>query len=160
MLTISTESPTSPDGRALIAGSQLALLQAFPPEDIFTLDPEELAIPSIRFYVARDAGVALGCVALMACDGYGEVKRLFVTDAGRGKGIARALMAALEADARRSGLPWVRLETGNPLVAAVALYRALGYRVCGPFGDYPEHPASLFMEKPLIPETPAQEPLT
>ena len=30
-----------------------------------------------------------------------------------------------------------------------ALYRAVGFVVCGPFGAYPAHPASLFMEKPL-----------
>ena len=37
--------------------------------------------------------------------------------------------------------------TGDGLLAAVALYEKLGYRVCGKFGPYEDHPASLFMEK-------------
>ena len=150
MLTIAIESPVSPEGRALIAGSQTALLEVFPPQDIFSLDPQELANPAVHFLVARENGTALGCVASVRCGDYAEVKRLYVTTAGRGKGVARALMAALEAAALTDDMALIRLETGDALVAAVALYKALGYQVCGPFGDYSEHPASLFMEKHLL----------
>lgn len=149
MLTIALESPTSPEGRNLIEGSQQALLAAFSPEDIFTLDPEELATPDTRFFVARLGGTPTGCVALVDCGTYAEVKRLFVTEAGRGRGVARALMAALEADAAGRAKTLIRLETGAPLAAAVALYTALGYCPRGPFGDYADHPSSLFMEKHL-----------
>jgi putative acetyltransferase len=86
-------------------------------------------------------------VALMHCGGFGEVKRLFVAAAGRGLGVARALMAALEADAVAQGLAQVLLETSDRLVPAVTLYTSLGYRVRGKFGDYDDHPASLFMGK-------------
>jgi putative acetyltransferase len=146
--TIAPESPLSADGRALIAESQQALEQAYPPDEIFSLDAEELAREATAFLVARDArGRALGCVALVDCGGYGEVKRLFVRPEGRGLGLARALMAALEAEARGRGLSEVLLETGSRLSPAVALYESLGYRARGPFGAYPEHPASLFMGK-------------
>jgi putative acetyltransferase len=149
-LAITLEDPCSADGRALIAGSDAALLDVFLPDEIFTMEPEELARPEARFFVARDAaGTALGCVALVDCGGYGEVKRLFVPTEGRGKGVARALMAALEAHAKAAGLPIMRLETGPVLTAAIRLYESLGYRVRGPFGDYADHPASLFMEKVL-----------
>ena len=93
--------------------------------------------------------IALGCVAMVACRDYAEVKRLYVPAQGRGRGLARALMAALEAQAKAAGKAFIRLETGDALVPAVALYRSLGYVARGPFGDYPEHPASLFMEKAL-----------
>ena len=149
MLAITVESPLSPDGLALIAGSQAALLDVFAPDEIFTLDPSELAVPAITFFVARETGRAIGCVALADCGDYGEIKRLYVGPAGRGKGVARALMAALESHAALRGQRLMRLETGDVLVAAVALYKDLGYAVRGPFGDYSEHPASLFMEKPL-----------
>ena len=149
MLTTAVESPLSADGLSLIAGSEAALAAVFAPDEIFTLDPQQLAMPEIRFFVARDQGAPVGCVALMRCDGYGEVKRLFVNPGGRGKGTARALMAALEADARAQGLALMRLETGPGLVAAIALYRSLGYRDCRRFGDYADHPSSLFMEKQL-----------
>ena len=149
MLTTAVESPLSADGLSLIAGSEAALAEVFAPDEIFTLDPQQLAMPEIRFFVARDQGAPVGCVALMRCDGYGEVKRLYVNPGGRGKGTARALMAALEWDAQTQGLAVVRLETGPGLVAAIALYHSLGYRTCGRFGDYADHPASLFMEKHL-----------
>lgn len=146
---IAPESPLSADGQALIAGSQQALDAVFPPDEIFTMSPAELDRPEIAFLVARRDGNALGCVALVDCGDYAEVKRLYVSDAARGRGLARALMAAVEDRARARGHRAVFLETGEALVAAAALYRALGYRKRGPFGDYADHPASLFMEKAL-----------
>jgi putative acetyltransferase len=148
-LTIHVESPLSDDGRAMIAGSQAALLAVFAPDEIFTMTAEELAQPGITFYVARTDGAAVGSVACCDCGDYAEVKRLYVAPAGRGAGIAQALMDRLESDARLAGKTCVMLETGDALVAATALYRKRGYRVRGPFGSYPEHPASLFMEKRL-----------
>ncbi|MCX8507614.1 MAG: GNAT family N-acetyltransferase [Rhodobacteraceae bacterium] len=149
-LIIAPASPLTSEGRALIEGSQSALLEVFSPDEIFTFAAEELARPDITFLTARDGdGPALACVAMADCGDYAEVKRLYVPPAARGLGLARALMLALEARARAAGKLWVRLETGEKLVAAVALYRALGYLARGPFGDYPDHPASLFMEKKL-----------
>lgn len=148
-LTITPESPLTPEGRALVAGSQEALLEVFSPDEIFSFSPDELATTDVTFLVARDGGGPLGCVAMVACRDYAEVKRLYVPAQGRGRGLARALMAALEAQAKAAGKAFIRLETGDALVPAVALYRSLGYVARGPFGDYPEHPASLFMEKAL-----------
>jgi putative acetyltransferase len=145
---ITTESPMSRDGRVLIAESQRALEAVYPPEEIFSFAPEELAGDGTAFLVARDAGgTALGCVALVDCGGYGEVKRLYVRAAARGTGVAAALVEALEAEARRRRLGEVLLETGDRLVPAVRLYRKLGYAERGPFGGYAIHPASLFMGK-------------
>ena len=146
---ITPESPLTADGLTLIAASQRALEEVFPPDAIFSFSPEELATPDVSFLVARDGGGPLGCVAMVDCGDYVEVKRLFVPVQGRGRGLARALLAAIEDRARAAGKSFVRLETGDDLVAAVALYRAVGFVVCGPFGDYPAHPASLFMEKAL-----------
>ena len=148
-LTITPESPLSPDGLALIDASQQALEEVFAPEDIFSFSPEELALPEVTFLVARQNANPMGCVAMVDCGDYAEVKRLYVGPAGRGKGVARALMAELEARAGALGHRYVRLETGDALGPATTLYRSLGYGVRGPFGNYPEHPASLFMEKPL-----------
>lgn len=146
---IAPESPLSSHGRALVDASQQALEEVFPPEDIFSFSAEELALPEVTFLVAREGDRALGCVAMVDCGEYAEIKRLYVGPSGRGKGVARALMAELEARARAKGHGFVRLETGAALEPASALYRRLGYGIRGPFGEYPEHPASLFMEKPL-----------
>lgn len=148
-MIVNEMSPLHPDARALIGQSQRALEAVFPPDAIFTLSAEELATPGTRFFVAYAAGEALGCVALAPRPGYAEIKRLFTRPHARGQGVGRALMAAAEDAARRDGLARLRLETGPDLVAAVALYAALGYRSCGPFGAYQAHPSSLFMEKPL-----------
>lgn len=149
-MLIAPTSPLTPMARALIAGSQEALLAVYGPDEIFTLSAEELAATQgMTFYVASRDNAGLGCVASLDCGSYAEVKRLYVAPAGRGTGLARALMARLEADARASGKTVVMLETGPELLAATALYRALGYVARGPFGDYPPHPASLFMEKRL-----------
>ena len=86
---------------------------------------------------------------MVTCEGYGEVKRLFVHPKARGLALGARLMAALEDQARSQSLSDVKLETGEKLAAAVALYRRLGYSECGPFGEYELHPASLFMEKAL-----------
>ena len=149
-MQIAPTSPLTDIARRLIAGSQAALLEVYAPDEIFSLTAEELAAtPGMTFYVASRADEGLGCVASLDCGDYVEVKRLYVAPAGRGTGLARALMARLEDDARAAGKTAVMLETGPELAAATALYRALGYRERGPFGDYPPHPASLFMEKPL-----------
>ncbi|SLN29867.1 putative N-acetyltransferase YsnE [Pseudoruegeria aquimaris] len=149
-LTIAAESPLTEEAAALIEGSEAALREVYSAEECFTFTAAELAAPGITFLVARTGdGTPAGCVALCDCGTYGEVKRLFVTPEGRGRGTARALMADLEARAAAAGLASVRLETGDKLAAAVALYTDLGYHVRGPFGAYEDHPASLFMEKPL-----------
>lgn len=46
-------------------------------------------------------------------------------------------------------LPLIRLETGIHQKAAIGLYRAAGFEITGPFGDYPDDPLSVFMEKRL-----------
>lgn len=149
-MQITPTSPLTATARALIAGSQEALLEVFGPDEIFTLTAEELAATAgMTFYTATEGDTVLGCVASLDCAQYAEVKRLFVTPEGRGRGVARALMARLEADAKAAGIAMVMLETGPQLLAATALYRALGYTERGPFGDYAPHPASLFMEKAL-----------
>jgi putative acetyltransferase len=148
-LDIRTESPLSPDARALIDASQSALEAVYAADEIFTLDPEELAAPNAQFLVARVDGKAVGCIALVDNLRYGELKRLFVDAAARGLGLGQRLVAAAEAAARDVGLKVLRLETGPELVPAVKLYRSLGYRERGPFGDYADLPCSLFMEKRL-----------
>lgn len=148
-LTITQENPLSDEGRALINGSETALRAVYAADECFSFTADELAKPGVRFFVARTGGTPIGCVALCDCETYGEIKRLFVTPDARGTGAARKLMQHLEDQARTSGHNLIRLETGPKLAAGVALYKSLGYKTRDPFGDYPEHPASLFMEKTL-----------
>ncbi len=148
-MNIAPASPLDPGPAALIAESDALMAALFPPEDNFNLDPGALAAPHIRFFAASEAGETLGIIALANMGDYGEVKSLFVSDAARGRGLARRLLAHVEAEARAQGLPRLRLETGNRLTAAIALYEAAGFRRRAPFGTYPDAPTSIFMEKPL-----------
>lgn len=122
----------------------------FPPEDNHYLSVDALRVPEIRFFVAEDGEDVLGTIALARKEGYGEVKSMFVDPSARGRGVARALLRHVESVAREMGVPVLRLETGNLLEAAIALYTAQGFRPCGAFGDYAVNGTSVFMEKALV----------
>ena len=146
-LSVQVRSPHDPDSVALIAEGDAAMLAVYPPEEIFSLTPEELSAPNVVFLVCHDGDVPVGCVALVDELRYGVIKRLYVRAAARGRGVGRALMEEAEAQARDIGLTLLKLETGPALEAAVALYRRIGYAKCGAFGPYPDIPSNLFMEK-------------
>jgi putative acetyltransferase len=82
-------------------------------------------------------------------DGVAEIKRMFVAPASRGRGLGRRILAALEGEARQSGIACLRLETGTRQPEAVALYRAMGFRKVPPFPGYRDDPLSVFMAKDL-----------
>ena len=149
LLEVRTESPLSPEARSLLSESRAALEAIYAADEIFTLEPEELAVPNAQFLMARVDGRPVGCVALVDLLRYGELKRLFVSASARGLGLGRRLVLEAETAARDVGLSVLRLETGPELVPAVALYRSLGYSDCGAFGDYADLSCSLFLEKRL-----------
>lgn len=148
-LTLDIESPLSADAARLIGGSEAALREVYTEDECFTFTADQLDKPNIDFVVARHSGNPVGCVALVRYDTYAEVKRLYVDGSARGLGVAKALMDYLESAALAAGITDLRLETGPKLAAAVALYAARGYTECGRFGEYEDHPASLFMAKDL-----------
>src|SRR5207248_1664036 len=78
---------------------------------------------------------------------YGELKRMFVRPQHRGGGVARALLAFLEARAATQGCTLLTLETGIRQPEALGLYERSGFERCGPFGNYPNDPLSVFMRK-------------
>ncbi|GGJ23525.1 GNAT family N-acetyltransferase [Streptomyces brasiliensis] len=85
-------------------------------------------------------------------DGDAELKRMFVIEAMRGRGLARRMLLALEDDARAAGRVRIVLETGTKQPEAIALYTSSGYEPCVKFGYYREYEDSLCYAKPLRPE--------
>jgi GNAT superfamily N-acetyltransferase len=95
--------------------------------------------PPGTFLLALDAGTPAGCAGLRPHGaGEGEVKRLWVAPAGRGRGTARALLAALVAHARQQGWSRLVLETGLAQPEAIALYESEGWQPVPPYGQYRE----------------------
>lgn len=149
MIIVEKSDPHHPQATALLKQSHALMESLFPPEDNFYLDIDQLCAPDIHFFTAREGDQILGTGALKIKEGYGEVKSMFVDEAARGKGIADALMRAIEDAAIEAKLPMLKLETGNVLHAAHKLYRRHGFTDCGVFGDYVEANSSIFMEKAL-----------
>lgn len=141
--------PKDPQATRLLQASHALMQALFSEEDNHFLSIDELCVDNIRFFVAKEGDATLGCAALANKGTYGEVKSMFVDPNARGKGIAHKLMHALDAAARDQGLAELKLETGDTLKEAHSLYYAHGFVDCGPFGDYEESPASLFMSKTL-----------
>ena len=89
------------------------------------------------YLLAWRDGVAVGCGALRRIDATtGEIRRMFVTRGARRDGVARALLARLEADALALGYRRLVLETGIRQKPAMALYRASGWRKIKPYGNF------------------------
>ncbi len=101
-------------------------------------------VPRTVFVVARDSGEAIGCGAIRPFTSeIAEVKRLYVSPAHRGRGIAREIIDALEQFARENGFSELWLETGLRQPAAIRLYERLGYTRIAGFGDYKDDPLSV-----------------
>lgn len=95
-------------------------------------------------------GTPAGCAALKLYDAAtGEIKRVFVKDGFRGRGLSLLLMQALEAKARKLDLRALILETGAPIKEAMGLYAKLGYVVTACYGPYLDMPDSICMRKEL-----------
>ena len=96
-----------------------------------------------------DVGECIGCVAARFYReaGYAEIKRLYVQEAYRGRGLSRTLMSAIEAEVLAEGIDCARLEMGIYQPEADALYRSIGYCDIPPFGEYRVDPLSQFLEK-------------
>jgi GNAT superfamily N-acetyltransferase len=85
----------------------------------------------------------LPCVSSTAV----EVKRLYVKENFRGKGVPHELMKALEACAKELGNDWIYLDTKDDLLAAIKFYQNFGYEKCDRYNDNPQ--ATIFMRKKL-----------
>lgn len=72
-----------------------------------------------------------------------------VIDSARRKGVATALMAAVEELAAKSGGGTVYLEVNETNAAAIALYRKRGYEICGKRPRYYGEDAAINMKKEI-----------
>ena len=106
----------------------------------------ELVGPGDRVVVGRIDGrpVAVGAVRALE-PGIGEIKRMYIVEDQRGRGLGRRLLEALEHEAMAMGFERLRLDTGERQTAAIALYESVGYRPIPAYNDS----ADLWFERDL-----------
>jgi putative acetyltransferase len=102
--------------------------------------PGAYAPPRGRLYLVNEgaSGDLVGCVALRPlrpelC----EMKRLYVRDRWRGRGLGRALAELLIAEAERAGYAEMCLDTLAHLDAARTLYFDIGFSETEPYYENP-----------------------
>jgi putative acetyltransferase len=103
---IAIEDPRQPELLALLADDDAHYAALYPAESNHLLDAAVLAAADVTFLVARVSHRAAGFGALLRHGvAFGEIKRMYVAPAMRGRKLGRLLLNALEERARCDGLP-------------------------------------------------------
>ena len=154
--TLDPEAPDAPDVAPLVLELEDHLAERYPTESRHGFSVERLVTEGVRFFVLRVDGTPAACGGILFVDAgpggepaYGEIKRMYVRPAWRGRGYGRRVLERLEADARGRGIGLLRLETGIDQVEAIELYERMGFQTCAPFGPYRDDPLSPCYEKRL-----------
>ncbi|HEX7303702.1 GNAT family N-acetyltransferase [Lentzea sp.] len=120
--------------------------------DITPVDPAQFAAPLGYFVIGYLDGVPVACGGWRVndeIDDAAEIKRMYVVDSARGRGLSRQVLAHLETTAREAGLRRMVLETGVRQPEAISLYTTSGYERIANFGVYRDDPNSRCFGKPL-----------
>ncbi|MFC0002686.1 GNAT family N-acetyltransferase [Micromonospora siamensis] len=145
-MLIESRPTTDPEIATLVDAQQRELRQADGGLD----GQATVTHDDIRYLAVVEGGRAVACGGIQALDrDTGELKRMYVRPAYRGRGIARQLLTALEELAFRHGHTVVCLETGTYLPAAIGLYTSAGYRPIPVYGEYVGNPYSVCFAKRL-----------
>jgi len=124
---------------------------------------DELASPLSGVYARPNGRVLLafldnqpvGVIAVKPLPPWGkyervcEMKRLFVRDAGRNRGIGEQISKRLLELAREIGYEVMVLDTLERLTSAVRLYQRLGFEKCDAYYDNPL-PTVMYFKKELL----------
>ena len=116
------EAPTA-EIVELLAELDAALSGPYAADQRHALSIEQLFQPDVRFFVARLDGAAVACGGVGFYDGYAEVKRMYSKPSVRGRGVAKALLRRIEAEARAGGATLLRIETGALSAGGAAVLR-------------------------------------
>lgn len=151
-LIFHTDDLESSDVQALLAFHFEQMRSTSPREACHVLPLDGLRDPKVTLWSARVHGELVGVGALkeLAPD-HGEVKSMRTAPAVLSRGIGRAILHHIVAEARSRGYRRLSLETGGtaPFAAALQLYRSEGFEQTGPFGDYRDTPFTRFFTRPL-----------
>jgi len=118
----------APVAASLVDAVQQEYVERYGGPDDSPVQPDEFAPPHGRFLVGYVGTTPVAMGGLRRIDATTvEIKRMYVRPAARRTGLGRALLDALEAQARAAGAERVVLETGTEQHEAAGLYEAAGY---------------------------------
>lgn len=135
---------THPDAARMVEEVQEEYVARYGGRDDTPLDPAVFEAPVGAFFVGYVDGVPVATgawrlrtdVTALGSWRTAEIKRMYVAAAGRHTGLARQMLAHLEATALAAGAPVMVLETGAAQPEAIALYESSGYTRIEDFGYY------------------------
>lgn len=151
-LHILEDDPSGPEIAALLRLHLDEMYRWSPSESVHAMPIERLREPDVTFYSAWDGDRLAGCGALKQLDAdHGEIKSMRAAPEYRGRGVGKAILLHLLAEAKARGYGRLSLETGSevPFLPARRLYEAAGFAPCPPFAGYLADPNSIFMTKAL-----------
>jgi GNAT superfamily N-acetyltransferase len=123
--------------QVLVDEVQAEYVERYGGPDRTPIDPEAFAPPAGTFLLGLVDGEPVACGAYRRHeDEVAEIKRMYVRADRRRRGIARELLAQLEARAAESGYVRAVLETGTAQPEALALYPSAGWTPIPGYGHY------------------------
>lgn len=140
------------DVQLLISQLNMDLYSRYPEPGalVFSLEAADVVEGVGALFMAELDGEPVGCGAFRRFDddpGTAEVKRLYVTLAGRDKKVGRALLAEIERAAAAFGVVRFVLETGPRQPEAMRVFESSDYSVCEPWGQFVGKEYSICMQK-------------
>ena len=151
-MRIVRDDPARADVAALIALHTGESRVSTPADNAHALDAAGLASPAITLWTARDGETLLGMAALRELTSdHGDIKSMRTAPAALRRGVGRALLSHVVAEARARRYVRLSLETGTAAMFGPAnrLYEAAGFVDCAAFGGYPASPHNRFMTMTL-----------
>jgi ribosomal protein S18 acetylase RimI-like enzyme len=147
---IESRSYADPVAAKLIAELQAEYVTRYGGPDETPIEPGEFDPPDGLFLVGSLSGdaVAVGGWRRVG-DGVAEIKRMYVAERARRRGLSRRMLTELESTLTAAGYQRVVLMTAMAQPEAIALYESTGYQVAEPYGIYACEPDARFYAKPL-----------
>lgn len=136
MITIRRTNSDDKDFHSLVERLNKYLLQQYGALQEFYSQFNKIDdIPNVVIVYVDNIPAGCGCFKRFD-DGSVEVKRMFVTDKYRGKGVGKAVLKELELWAAELGNKEMVLEMGNRQPEAAILYQKQGYSLTPNYGPY------------------------
>jgi putative acetyltransferase len=149
-MLIAVDDLSGPEIAAFLTEHVEQLRAVTPRENAYALDLDALRKPEVTFWSVTDEGALVGCGAIKLLEpGHAEVKSMRTAGARQRGGVASLILRHILAEAPRSGLTRLSLETGSAdfFRPARRLYEKFGFEYCPPFADYRPSAHNVFMTR-------------